>query len=95
MKVFWRLAYAFYKIGGRAVSSRRSRIPELATLLLAALLAASWSYALTTNYAANLAGLPTAATIISMLALAGLFFRHVRHRSADDAHYLQKRASSR
>lgn len=95
MNVFWRLAYAFYKIAGRAVSSRRSRIPELATLSLAVLLAASWAYALATNHAANLAGLPTAAAIVGTLALAGLFFRHVRHHSADDAHYLQKRASSR
>ena len=92
MRVFWRVAYAFYALGGRAVSSKRSRSPELATLALAALLAASWAYALATNYAANIAGLPVAAAIIVVLALAGLFFRHVRLRSAHDAHYLaQKR----
>jgi hypothetical protein len=92
MRLFWQLAYAFYGLGGRAVSSKRSRLSEFALLGMAGVIAAMWAYALATNYSANVKGVPAAAAIIVALTLAGLFFRHVRLRSAENAHYLaQKR----
>lgn len=91
MKVLWQLAYGFYALGGRAVSSKRSRFWELALLGLAGLMAVSWAYAMATNYSANVDGLPSAAAIVLALSLAGLFFRHVRIRSAENAHYLAQK----
>jgi hypothetical protein len=95
MKVFWQLAYAFYALGGRAVSSKRSRFWELALFGLAGLIAASWAYALATNYSANVEGVPSTAAIVLALFLGGLFFRHVRMRSAENAHYLAQKKSGR
>ena len=95
MTVFWKLAYQFYALGGRAVSSKRSRFWELALLTLSGLFAGSWAYALATNYSANVEGAPSAAALVLALTLAGLFFRHVRIRSAGNAHYLAQKKSGR
>ena len=91
MKAFWWLAYAFYGLGGRAVSNKRSRVWEWGLFALAGLLAAGWAYALVTSYSANVEGAPTGVAAVLALFLGGLFFRRVRIRSAENARYLENK----
>ena len=89
-RVFWKLVYFVYSLGGVAVRKRRSRILEIACLLVGGLQVVAWIYALVVNYSANANGAPIGLAFGALLILVGLFFRHVRLRSAEDPHYLSE-----
>jgi hypothetical protein len=88
---FWSLVYFIYGLGGGAASIKRSRWTEFGCFFLAGCLLVMWSFALATNYAANSARLPSAILLPSALIAAGLFFRDVRVRSAENRNYLAER----
>jgi hypothetical protein len=90
---FWSFVYTIYGLGGRAVSSRRSRRPELLCFALAVFLLVMWSMAVPT--VANYSKLPFDFGAFVALAVGGLFFRHVRIRSAENPRYLAEKRSAR
>ena len=90
-RAFWRVVYAFYALGGRAVSRRRSRLLELMFLGVGLLQLTIWIYALAIRYSANVDGAPLGLSLGAASILIGLFFRHVRLRSANNAHYLAEK----
>jgi hypothetical protein len=87
------MVYTVYGLGGRGVSRKRSRLWEIASFGLAACLIIMWGFALATNYSANIGNVAVPALLVALFVTAGMFFRHVRVRSALNAHYLQAKRS--
>ena len=89
-RAFWSFIYSVFGLFG-GISNRPSRKPEIYCFLFAAMFGLAWVYALVTNLSANMEALPQSAILIGSFVVAGLFFRHVRLRLADDVHYLARK----
>jgi len=90
-RLFWTLIYGVYALFGGVGSLGRSRKPEIYSFVLATLFTLAWVFALATNLSANIALIPSALVPISIFAGLGVFFRHIRLRSADDPHFLARK----